>query len=160
LLGKYIKNNCDTKVIFKGDGAYKLFENNLNTNTNTNTIEYDNNTKSIIQDMHLYDLLGCEKCLTTHGLEVKIPFLDKCFVNFYLSIPASIRKNLTIDKFLLSNSFLDLLSDEILYMKKENNYDLYTYIQEYTDTLFKTDELSSSEEKYYKHIYKLYYDKN
>ena len=69
-----------------------------------------------------------DKCISSHGLEPRTPFLDKSFVNYYLSIPAEIRfkiHKLYGEKYLVRKAFSksyyteDLLPNEILFRRKE-----------------------------------------
>ena len=174
LLGKYISQNSEAKVIFNGDGSDELCGGYLYMNKAPNTIEYDIEVRRLLKDIHMYDVLRSDKCISSHGLEPRTPFLDKNFVNFYLSIPASIRMNLTKEKYLLRYSFskenynYDLLPDTILWRKKEafsdgicdNNKNISSIIKEHTDTLFQTNDLSTSEQKYYKYVFDNCYPSN
>jgi len=136
LLGKYISKNSEAKVIFNGDGSDELCGGYLYMNNCPDDIEFDKETRRLLEDIHLYDVLRSDKCISSHGLEPRTPFLDKTFVNYYLSIPASIRNHKNnlftenqCEKFLLRNSFTQtnyqteegkaLLPDEILWRRKE-----------------------------------------
>jgi asparagine synthase (glutamine-hydrolysing) len=116
----------------------------------------------------MYDVLRSDKSISSNGLEPRTPFLDKEFVNYYLSLPPIIKsnsffKNKNIDvceKYLLRESFSikngyklsssnkQVLPDEILWRKKEafsdgvsnNSRSLYQILQE---NIYK--ELSSSQ---------------
>ena len=155
LLGKYISQHSQAKVIFNGDGSDELCGGYLYMHKAPNSLEFDNETRRLLKDIHLYDVLRSDKCISSHGLEPRTPFLDKNFVNFYLSIPCILRNHTTLhkcEKYLLrySFSFLNyniegrqILPDEILWRKKEAFSDgvsntgrsLYTILQEYTSSL-------------------------
>ena len=65
-----------------------------------------------------------DKSISSHGLEPRTPFLDKAFVNYYLSIPLELRNhNLTkrMEKYLIRMAFQEsgILPSEILWRKKE-----------------------------------------
>jgi len=174
LIAKYISEHSEAKVIFNGDGADELCGGYLYMNKAPNIIEYDIEVRRLLKDIHMYDVLRSDKCISSHGLEPRTPFLDKNFVNFYLSIPASIRMNLTKEKYLLRYSFskenynYDLLPDTILWRKKEafsdgicdNKKNIYSIIKKHTDTLFQTNDLSTSEQKYYKYVFDNCYPSN
>jgi asparagine synthase (glutamine-hydrolysing) len=151
LLGKYIKEHSNAKVIFNGDGSDELCGGYLYMHKCPDMIEFDKETKRLLKDIHLYDVLRSDKCISSHGLEPRTPFLDKSFVNFYLSIPLDIRFHVlenNCEKFLLRKSFSDeyylnseekrLLPNEILWRTKEAFSDgvsnhgrsLYEIIQE------------------------------
>jgi len=143
LLGKYIAFNSDAKVIFNGDGSDELFGGYLYMNNCPDDIEFDRETRRLLKDIHLFDVLRSDKSISSNGLEPRTPFLDKTFVNYVLSIPVYLRNhknNDKIEKFLLRNSFSKdkILPDEILWRKKEAFSDgvssqgrsLYTILQE------------------------------
>jgi asparagine synthase (glutamine-hydrolysing) len=132
LLGKYISKNSDAKVIFNGDGSDELFGGYLYMNKCPDDIEFDKETRRLLKDIYLFDVLRSDKSISSHGLEPRTPFLDRNFVNFILSIPVYYRNhknNGNIEKYLLRNSFhwhnfvncngKQIIPDEILWRKKE-----------------------------------------
>ena len=144
LLGKYISQNSTAKVIFNGDGADELCGGYLYMHKAPDSIEFDKETKRLLKDIHLFDVLRSDKCISSHGLEPRTPFLDKTFVQYYLSLPASVRCHSLCEepeKYLLRNAFStvdNLLPAEILWRTKEAFSDgvsghgrsLYTILQE------------------------------
>jgi asparagine synthase (glutamine-hydrolysing) len=143
LLGKYIAAHSDAKVIFNGDGSDELLGGYLYMNKCPDDIEFDRETRRLLKDIHLFDVLRSDKSISSNGLEPRTPFLDKTFVNYVLSIPAYFRnhKNIgKIEKFLLRHAFSkeQILSDEILWRRKEAFSDgvssqgrsLYSILQE------------------------------
>ena len=159
LLGKYISQNSDAKVIFNGDGSDELCGGYLYMNKAPNAIEFDMEIRRLLTDIHKYDVLRSDKCICSHGLESRPPFLDKHFVNFYLTLPYSLRMHQNMnkcEKFLLRHSFSflnyspndkQILPDSILWRKKEAFSDgvsgstrsLYTIIQEFADATIHTN---------------------
>ena len=130
LIGKYIAAHSEAKVIFNGDGSDELFGGYLYMNKCPDDIEFDKETRRLLKDIHLFDVLRSDKSISSNGLEPRTPFLDKTFVNYVLSIPAYFRnhKNVgNIEKYLLRYSFFykdfgnekQILPDEILWRKKE-----------------------------------------
>jgi len=132
LLGKYIAANSSAKVIFNGDGSDELLGGYLYMNKCPDDIEFDKETRRLLKDIHLFDVLRSDKSISSHGLEPRTPFLDRNFVNYVLSIPAYFRNHKNsgqIEKFLLRKSFsrdlyknnngLQILPDTILWRKKE-----------------------------------------
>lgn len=130
LLGKYIKAHSEAKVIFNGDGSDELFGGYLYMNKCPDSIEFDRETRRLLTDIHLFDVLRSDKSISSHGLEPRTPFLDKSFVNYVLSIPPELRNHpfmenndARIEKYILRNAFSSykkqVLPDEILWRKKE-----------------------------------------
>jgi asparagine synthase (glutamine-hydrolysing) len=152
LLGKYISQHSEAKVIFNGDGSDELCGGYLYMNHCPDSIEFDKETRRLLTDIHLFDVLRSDKCISSHGLEPRTPFLDKNFVQFYISLPINHRfhkQNGHCEKYLLRRSFCQdtftdyegkqLLPDEILWRRKEAFSDgvsnhgrsLYTILQEH-----------------------------
>jgi asparagine synthase (glutamine-hydrolysing) len=168
LIGKYIKEHSEAKVIFNGDGSDELAGGYLYMNSCPDALEYDKETIRLLKDIHLFDVLRSDKSISSHGLEPRTPFLDKAFVNYYLSIPVEIRNhnlNNNMEKYLIRSAFNNdnLLPKEILWRKKEAFSDgvsnkgksLFQIIQEYTDKLVQDPSLNlkQKERQYYKDIF-------
>lgn len=159
LIGKYISKNSDAKVIFNGDGSDELCGGYLYMKNCPDCIEFDSETRRLLKDIHLFDVLRSDKCISSHGLEPRTPFLDKTFVNYYLSIPQKLRfdSNKIMEKYLLRNSFTvenfkniygrQILPNEILWRRKEAFSDgvsskgrsLYVILQEIISTVLKLE---------------------
>ena len=157
LLGKYIAEHSDTKVIFNGDGSDELAGGYLYMNYAPDNIDFDKETRRLLNDIFLFDVLRSDKSISSHGLEPRTPFLDRSWVQYYLSIPIEIRNhkiNNKIEKYLIRTAFSSnfyknsqgtpLLPDKILWRKKEAFSDgvsqysrsLYEIIQEHCNKIF------------------------
>ena len=131
LIGKYIKEHSDSKVIFNGDGSDELTGGYLYFQEAPNDLEFDKECKRLLTDIHAFDVLRSDKCISSHGLEPRTPFLDRAWIDYYLSIPITYRnhhqkeknKNKKIEKYLLRNAFNEnepfLLPANILWRTKE-----------------------------------------
>ena len=138
LLGKYISKFSEAKVIFNGDGSDELLGGYLYMNKCPDDIEFDKETRRLLKDIYLFDVLRSDKSISSNGLEPRTPFLDRNFVNYILSIPPHYRNhnnangvyfNGLIEKYILRESFTkanfknwkgeQILPDEILWRKKE-----------------------------------------
>ena len=169
LLGKFISRNSNAKVIFNGDGSDEVCGGYLYMNKCPDSIEFDRETNRLLRDIYMYDVLRSDKSISSNGLEPRTPFLDKEFVNFYLSIPVEFRNHNvtgTMEKFLLRSAFQKdkLIPDEVLWRKKEAFSDgvstkgrsLFTVLQESIVKNFMVDSPLCPREKeklYYKHIF-------
>ena len=151
LIGKYISENSEAKVIFNGDGSDELCGGYLYMHQCPDDIEFDCESRRLLNDIYMFDVLRSDKCISSHGLEPRTPFLDRTFVNHYLSIPPRFRNHNNQnarEKFLLRSSFTfpnfensdgkQILPNEILWRRKEAFSDgvsgqgrsLFTILQE------------------------------
>ena len=126
LLGKYIRANSEAKVIFNGDGSDELTGGYLYFQETPDDLEFDRECKRLLKDIHAFDVLRSDKSISSHGLEPRTPFLDRAWVNYYLSIPISYRNHANskkIEKYLLRYAFdvnePTLLPSTVLWRKKE-----------------------------------------
>lgn len=179
LIGKYIAANSDAKVIFNGDGSDELFGGYLYMNKCSDDINFDKETRRLLKDIHIFDVLRSDKCISSNGLEPRTPFLDKTFVNYVLSISPYFRNHNNFqqsEKYLLRTSFnksyfkdyigRQLLPDTILWRKKEAFSDgvssqgrsLFTILQEFISSKYQEKETPCKpsielEKRYYKEIF-------
>jgi asparagine synthase (glutamine-hydrolysing) len=188
LLGKYISKNSDAKVIFNGDGSDELLGGYLYMNKCPDDIEFDKESRRLLNDIYQFDVLRSDKSISSNGLEPRTPFLDRNFVNYVLSIPPKFRNHKNYnqcEKYILRKSFSypyyinfegkPLLPDEILWRKKEAFSDgvsshgrsLYVILQEYIAAYLnieeKTDKYTpciETEKYYYKKIFDDHFPKS
>ncbi|KAF7629964.1 Asparagine synthetase domain-containing protein [Meloidogyne graminicola] len=56
--------------------------------------------------LHQYDVLRCDRCTSPHGLEIRVPFLDKKFVSFVSKLPPNYKLiSGKIEKFLFIQKY-------------------------------------------------------
>jgi len=183
LLGKYIRANSDAKVIFNGDGSDELTGGYLYFNKAPTALDFDIECRRLLKDIHLFDVLRSDKCISTHGLEPRTPFLDREWVQTYLSVPYEIRFHTIHDepeKHLLRSTFSNyrgsngkkLLPNNVLWRTKEAFSDgvskctrsLYEIIQEHVSKHFISKNIQYThlppetlEQEYYRSIFESKY---
>jgi len=126
LICKKIKLQSDHKVIFNGDGADEVMGGYLYFHEAPDSIAFDKETRRLLSDIHYFDVLRSDRSISSHGLEARTPFLDREFVQYYLSINYQLRDhryNKKSEKYLIREAIKtcnpDLLPDEVLFRTKE-----------------------------------------
>tara|TARA_B100000575_G_C23142084_1_gene664967 strand:- start:300 stop:2000 length:1701 start_codon:yes stop_codon:yes gene_type:complete len=159
LLSKYIKDTTDITVLFSGEGSDEASGSYMYFHNAPNQIEFQKEIIRLMKDLHYFDVLRCDKSTAGAGLEVRVPFLDKEFLEYYLGIDPifKIPQKKRIEKHLLRKSFDDgLLPDSVLWRMKEGMSDgvssqkkgWFEIIQEYVETIISDRELEESSKKY------------
>jgi len=166
LVCKHIKAGCDAKVIFNGDGSDEVTGGYLYFHYAPSPSAFDKECRRLLEDIHYFDVLRSDRSISSHGLEPRTPFLDKNFVETYLSIPANLRdhsNNKKCEKYLLRNAFdtLDILPRDVLWRTKEAFSDgvskhtrsWFEIIQEFARDMTGVSDMACAEQLYYDHIF-------
>ena len=119
LVAKYISENSEAKVIFNGDGSDELTGGYLYFKCAPNPYEFDIECRRLLRDIHGFDALRSDKCISAHGLEARTPFLDPTVVQTYLSLPREIRMDNRMEKYLLRRAFEHMLPHSVAWRTKE-----------------------------------------
>ena len=127
ILSKYIRDNTDVVVIFSGEGSDESSGSYMYFHNAPNAAEFKTETVRLMEDLCYFDVLRCDKSTAGAGLEVRVPFLDKEFLQYYLSIKPELKmpKTFEIEKYLLRKAFEDdqLIPADVLWRKKEGMSD-------------------------------------
>jgi asparagine synthase (glutamine-hydrolysing) len=122
LVAKYIKDNSDCKVVFNGDysdevcGGYKYMS------LCEDESEFHNECVRLVESIQWFDSLRSDRCISSQGLEARVPFADKDFVRLYKSIPVKMRmSNGRMEKYMLRKAFDEdnIIPQDVLWRKKE-----------------------------------------
>ena len=123
LVSKYVSENTDCKVVFNGDGSDEVCCGYVYNANAPSDEALQQEALRLVREIYLFDVLRSDRSISSNGLEARTPFLDKAFVELYLSIDPSLKsfdKKDRIEKDLLRRAFeLDeLLPKEILWRHK------------------------------------------
>jgi len=168
LIGKHIKDTSDFKVVLNGDGADELMGGYLYFNQCRSHNDFHDECIRLLNNIHYFDVLRSDRCIASHGLESRTPFLDKDLVPYYLSIPIEFRKGSTEKEFIryaIQQTASDLLPYSILWRKKEAFSDGVSSLQKpwfkmIQDTLVdynNTTEILTNEQCYYRDLFVQYF---
>ena len=79
------------KVILNGDGSDELTGGYMYFMEAPDDVAFDAECRRLLDNIHYFDVLRSDRSVSANGLEPRTPFLDKTFVQSYLSVPACLR---------------------------------------------------------------------
>jgi asparagine synthase (glutamine-hydrolysing) len=180
LLCKKIKEVSDVKVLLTGEISDELFGYKY-TDFAPGGQEFQEESIKRIKELHYYDVLRADRCISSNSLEARVPFGDLAFVKYVLSISPELKLNTyNQGKYLLRRAFKDdhLIPESILNRQKEAFSDgvghgvvdaIKKYCEErYSEEEYQTKRLEyarpfeviSKESLFYKEIFFKYYQDN
>ena len=146
LLARVIKS-MGIKMVLSGEGADEVFGGYLYFHKAPDARAFHEETVRKLGKLYMYDCLRANKSLAAWGVEGRVPFLDKEFLDtaMRLNPEAKMCPGKTIEKRILREAFADMLPQEIAWRQKEQFSDGVGY--SWIDTLKRiTSEAVSDEE--------------
>ena len=119
LLCKWIHENTDLRVILTGEISDELFGYKY-TDFAPSAEEFQKEAEKRIRELHMYDVLRADRCISVNSLEARVPFGDLDFVEYVMSVDPELKMNkYGKGKYLLRHAFEgDYLPHDILYREK------------------------------------------
>lgn len=169
------------KVVLSGEGADEIFGGYLYFRNAPSTVDFQKETIERVQKLFTADLLRADKSTMAHGLEARVPFLDKEFLDVAMLIKAEEKQPKTYngkEKYILRKAFdtpdNPYLPAEVLWRQKEQFSDGvgYNWIDELIDycsskvtdeeleaagSLFSYNTPTTKEAYFYRTIFHKYY---
>lgn len=120
LLARVIKS-MGIKMVLSGEGADEIFGGYLYFHKAPNAKAFHEETVRKLKKLHLYDCLRANKSLSAWGVEGRVPFLDKEFLDVAMRINPEDKmiKNGRIEKWVLRKAFEDMIPGSIAWRQKE-----------------------------------------
>lgn len=173
LIAKYISTYSEDKVIFSGEGSDEVFCGYLYFHLAPDNDQLFEESRRLVYNLYKYDVLRADRCISAHGLELRVPFLDSDLIKFVMELDGAIRapkvyQEKRIEKYLLREAFQGCLPKKVLWRRKDGFSDAvagvskpwYAYIQEYVETkVSDKGDFPSKEARWYWEIYHQYYPK-
>ncbi len=154
LICKYISENTDVKVLMTGEIADEILGYKY-TDFAPNPEEFQKEAEKRIREIYMYDVLRADRCISSCGLEARVPFGDLDFVDYIMSIdPAKKMNTYGEGKYLLRAAFEgDYLPKEILHRDKAAFSDAVghssvDYLKAYAEDMYSDEDLTKASEKY------------
>ncbi|MBK9335408.1 MAG: asparagine synthase B [Lewinellaceae bacterium] len=134
LMARVIKS-MGIKMVLSGEGADELFGGYLYFHKAPDAQSFHEETVRKLSKLHLYDCLRANKSLAAWGVEGRVPFLDKAFMDVAMRLNPEDKRpvNGRIEKWILRKAFEDILPPEIAWRQKEQFSDGVGY--SWIDTL-------------------------
>lgn len=120
LMARYIKA-MGIKMVLSGEGSDEIFGGYLYFHKAPDAKEMHEELVRKLEQLHLYDCLRANKSLMAWGVEGRVPFLDKKFLDVAMRLDPESKmcKGKCIEKKILREAFSGMLPDEILWRQKE-----------------------------------------
>ncbi len=134
LIARFIKS-MGVKMVLSGEGADEIFGGYLYFHKAPNAEEFHKETVRKLAKLHQYDCLRANKSLASWGVEGRVPFLDKEFMDVAMRLNPKDKMagNGKIEKHILRKAFEDYLPPEVAWRQKEQFSDGVGY--NWIDTL-------------------------
>ena len=175
LMARVIKS-MGIKMVLSGEGADEIFGGYLYFHKAPNAEEFHKETVRKLEKLYQYDCLRANKSLAAWGIEGRVPFLDKEFMDVAMRINPKdkmINKE-RMEKWVLRKSFEDYLPESVAWRQKEQfsdgvGYDWIDKLKELvdlevSDDMFKNAKFTfpfqtpmSKEEYYYRSIFESHF---
>lgn len=120
LLCKAIHEQSDLRVILTGEISDEIFGYKY-TDFAPNATEFQKEAEKRIREIHMYDVLRADRCISVNSLEARVPFGDLDFVEYCMSIDPEMKLNTYgKGKYLLRKAFEDdaFIPESILWREK------------------------------------------
>jgi asparagine synthase (glutamine-hydrolysing) len=145
------------KVVLSGEGADEIFGGYLYFRNAPSTEEFQKETIERVQKLFTADLLRADKSTMAHGLEARVPFLDKAFLEMAIQIQPEEKQPKTyngVEKYILRKAFdtpeNPYLPQEVLWRQKEQfsdgvGYNWIDQLIDYCATKVSDEQLEAAE---------------
>ena len=120
LLARVIKS-MGIKMVLSGEGADEIFGGYLYFHKAPNAKAFHEETVRKIKKLHLYDCLRANKSLSAWGVEGRVPFLDKEFLDLAMRLNPKDKMSLNgrMEKWILRKAFEDMIPESVAWRQKE-----------------------------------------
>ncbi|MRI02169.1 asparagine synthase B [Kriegella sp. EG-1] len=146
LMARVIKS-MGIKMVLSGEGADEIFGGYLYFHKAPNAQEFHEETVRKLDKLHMYDCLRANKSLMAWGIEGRVPFLDKEFIDVAMRLNPKDKmiNGERMEKWIIRKAFEDMLPESVAWRQKEQFSDGVGY--SWIDTLKEVVEEAVSDEQ-------------
>ena len=158
LVSLYIKEHSDDTVIFCGDVSDEIFASYRGFSGDHNDNDFYVENVKMLNNIQYFDILRSDKSISGAGLEARVPFADKEFIDYVMKLPPSLKKfnKDRMEKYLFRKAFEDYMPHDILWRRKEAFSDgvsstersWFQIIKEFVDKKYSDEEYEVLRKKY------------
>ena len=154
LVCKYIHENTDLRVLLTGEISDELFGYKY-TDFAPSAEAFQKESEKRIRELHMYDVLRADRCISVNSLEARVPFGDLDFAEYVMSLDPEMKLNkYHKGKYLLRHAFEgDWLPHDILMREKAAFSDAVGHsmvddLKEYAEGLYTDEEFEQKRKQY------------
>lgn len=178
LLCKAIHEKTDIRALLTGEISDELFGYKY-TDFAPSAEAFQAESVKRVRELHMYDVLRADRCISVNSLEARVPFGDLDFMKYVMAVEPEMKLNkYNKGKYLLRRAFEgDYLPHDILYREKAAfsdavGHSMVDYLKEYADNHYSDEEYELLRTKYshaqpftkesllYREIFEKYYHGN
>ncbi len=155
LVCKYVREKTKIKVVLTGEISDELFGYKY-TDFAPSADAFQKEAKKRVDELHLYDVLRADRCISANSLEARVPFGDLDFVQASMHIHPDFKMNTTgVGKWLLRKAFegTNFIPDEILWREKAAfsdavGHSMVDYLKEFAEGRYTDLDVEQAKERY------------
>lgn len=154
LLCKWIHENTDIRVLLTGEISDELFGYKY-TDFAPSAEAFQAESEKRIRELHMYDVLRADRCISSNSLEARVPFGDLDFVKYVMSVDPEKKLNTYgKGKYLLRHAFEgDWLPYDILYREKAAfsdavGHSMVDHLKDFANEFYTDKEFEIKRKKY------------
>ncbi len=155
LLCKWIHEHTDVRVLLTGEVSDELFGYKY-TDFAPSDEAFQKESEKRVHELHMYDVLRADRCISVNSLEARVPFGDLDFASYVLSINPKLKRNVYgKGKYLLRHAFeedrflpYDILTREKAAFSDAVGHSMVDDLKAYAESYYTDEEYEEKRRQY------------